>query len=64
MNVNAETFVIYSLSHRLTIVCHHYVRVVNKPSEHAQELCISRDVNKMHMVKMGGADLVQSQEAR
>ena len=26
----------------------HRVHAVNKPSEHAQELCISRDVNKMH----------------
>ena len=40
MNVKVDTFVIYSPSHRLTgIVCHHNVRPVNKPIEHAQELC-------------------------
>ena len=52
MNVNVDTFIIYSPSDRLTgIVYRHYVRPVNKPSKHAQELCISRDVNKMHMAE-------------
>ena len=40
MNVNAETLVIYSPSQGL---CHH-VHAVSKPSEHAQELCVSCDV--------------------
>ena len=29
-------------------------------SFHAQEICISRDVNKIHMAEVGGADLVQN----
>ena len=50
MNVNADT------SQGL----HHHVRAVNKPSEHVQELCISRDVNKQHMAEAGVPNLVQS----
>ena len=35
----------------LTIMCHLYVRTVNKPSEHAQVLCVSRDVNNSEQIK-------------
>ena len=40
-------------------MCRHYVRSVKKPSEHAQEHCVSRDVNKMHMAEGGVSNLVQ-----
>ena len=56
MNVHVETLVIYSPSQGLR----HHVRAVSKPSEHAQELCVSCDVNKQHMAEGGVPDLVQS----